>query len=165
MSREDPQMKIRLPAELKDHIEASAKQLGRSMNSEIVARLKATILGYIDVDGSKDLGAKEIERLTKELSDLRGASTESLGKLSSSIQFLVGEVAENKKISFEDALLLCVARGSAMTTGVPAVVFQFQQGTTISEMQATLREASELLPADCLLGVEQVPEVITRALK
>lgn len=40
MSREDPQMKIRLPADLKDQIEASAKEVGRSMNAEIVARLQ-----------------------------------------------------------------------------------------------------------------------------
>lgn len=40
MSREDPQMKIRLPAELKDQIEAASKELGRSMNMEIVARLQ-----------------------------------------------------------------------------------------------------------------------------
>lgn len=40
MSREDPQMKIRLPADLKDQIDAAAKQSGRSMNAEIVARLE-----------------------------------------------------------------------------------------------------------------------------
>lgn len=40
MSREDPQMKIRLPADLKDQIEAASKQSGRSMNAEIVARLE-----------------------------------------------------------------------------------------------------------------------------
>lgn len=40
MSREDPQMKIRLPADLKDQIEAAAKAAGRSMNAEIVARLE-----------------------------------------------------------------------------------------------------------------------------
>lgn len=40
MSREDPQMKIRLPADLKDQIEAASKNSGRSMNAEIVARLQ-----------------------------------------------------------------------------------------------------------------------------
>lgn len=42
MSREDPQMKIRLPADLKEEIEAAAKQSGRSMNAEIVARLEGS---------------------------------------------------------------------------------------------------------------------------
>jgi molybdopterin converting factor small subunit len=42
MSREDPQMKIRLPADLKDRIETSSKEVGRSMNAEIVARLQET---------------------------------------------------------------------------------------------------------------------------
>lgn len=40
MSREDPQMKIRLPADLKDQIETAAKNSGRSMNAEIAARLE-----------------------------------------------------------------------------------------------------------------------------
>lgn len=39
MSREDPQMKIRLPADLKDQVEAAAKAAGRSMNAEIIERL------------------------------------------------------------------------------------------------------------------------------
>ncbi|MBB2775722.1 UNVERIFIED_ORG: hypothetical protein HNP28_001010 [Comamonas terrigena] len=43
MSREDPQMKIRLPADLKDQIEAAAKDSGRSMNAEIVARLEESL--------------------------------------------------------------------------------------------------------------------------
>lgn len=42
MSREDPQMKLRIPAELKQLIEDAAKANGRSMNAEIVARLEAT---------------------------------------------------------------------------------------------------------------------------
>lgn len=40
MSREDPQLRIRLPVELKDKIENTAKENGRSMNSEIVHRLE-----------------------------------------------------------------------------------------------------------------------------
>lgn len=36
-------MKIRLPADLKDQIETLAKEAGRSMNAEIIERLKATL--------------------------------------------------------------------------------------------------------------------------
>ncbi|MGD9773858.1 Arc family DNA-binding protein [Diaphorobacter sp.] len=39
MSRDDPQMKIRLPAELKACIEAAAATNRRTLNAEIVARL------------------------------------------------------------------------------------------------------------------------------
>lgn len=42
MSREDPQMKIRLPEELKARIDTSATQAGRSLNAEIVARLEGS---------------------------------------------------------------------------------------------------------------------------
>lgn len=40
MSREDPQLKIRLPLELKEKIIESAADFGRSINSEVVARLE-----------------------------------------------------------------------------------------------------------------------------
>ncbi|AKJ41803.1 Arc-like DNA binding domain [Pragia fontium] len=39
MSRDDPQLRIRLPAEIKDKIESLAKKNKRSMNAEIVLRL------------------------------------------------------------------------------------------------------------------------------
>lgn len=42
MSREDPQMKIRLPADLKESIEFSAKANGRTLNAEVVARLQTS---------------------------------------------------------------------------------------------------------------------------
>ena len=40
MSREDPQLKVRLPQELKDKISESASNLGRSINADVVARLE-----------------------------------------------------------------------------------------------------------------------------
>jgi hypothetical protein len=43
MSREDLQMKIRLPADLKDAIERESKLNKRSLNAEVVARLEQTL--------------------------------------------------------------------------------------------------------------------------
>jgi hypothetical protein len=45
MSREDPQLKIRLPAELKDLVEESAAANARSLNGEIVLRLQESFDG------------------------------------------------------------------------------------------------------------------------
>lgn len=42
MSREDPQLKIRLPLELKDKITESASEFGRSINADVVARLEGS---------------------------------------------------------------------------------------------------------------------------
>ncbi|WOO51128.1 Arc family DNA-binding protein [Hafnia alvei] len=50
MSREDPQLRIRLPIELKEKIEVTAKENGRSMNAEIVQRLDSSFLGEINED-------------------------------------------------------------------------------------------------------------------
>jgi predicted DNA-binding protein len=44
MSREDPQLRIRLPIELKEKIEETAKANSRSMNAEIVQRLDVSFL-------------------------------------------------------------------------------------------------------------------------
>lgn len=50
MSREDPQLRIRLPIELKEKIEGSAKDNKRSMNAEIIFRLNLSYL--LDEDKS-----------------------------------------------------------------------------------------------------------------
>ncbi|CAM6491861.1 Arc family DNA-binding protein [Enterobacter intestinihominis] len=50
MSREDPQLRIRLPIELKEKIEFSAKENNRSMNAEIVQRLERTYLADLPED-------------------------------------------------------------------------------------------------------------------
>lgn len=45
--REYPQMKLRLPPELKEQVESVAKENGRSMNAEIVHRLESSFLNQI----------------------------------------------------------------------------------------------------------------------
>ncbi|EAB5934897.1 DNA-binding protein [Salmonella enterica subsp. salamae] len=49
MSREDPQMKVRLPAELKEKLEVAAKENKRSMNAEVVHRLKESFETLIHI--------------------------------------------------------------------------------------------------------------------
>ena len=43
MTREDPQMKLRLPADLKDQLAALAEANGRSLNAEVVVRLEESL--------------------------------------------------------------------------------------------------------------------------
>ncbi|MEA3271557.1 Arc family DNA-binding protein [Ralstonia pickettii] len=45
MTREDPQMKLRLPVELKDRLTALAKRNDRSLNAEVVRRLEGSLDG------------------------------------------------------------------------------------------------------------------------
>lgn len=61
MSREDPQFKLRMPAELRAHAEQAAKAAGRSLNSELVTRLEASFLAE-SVPGSL-LPAKRAKEL------------------------------------------------------------------------------------------------------
>ncbi len=66
MSREDPQMKIRLPADLKDQIESASKNSGRSMNAEIVARLEASFV-QVPTAASEDTNVvKGVEKTNLE---------------------------------------------------------------------------------------------------
>ncbi|MDQ7978711.1 Arc family DNA-binding protein [Paraburkholderia sp. SARCC-3016] len=43
MTREDPQIKLRLPAELKDVLTDAAQENGRSLNAEVVKRLEESV--------------------------------------------------------------------------------------------------------------------------
>lgn len=53
MGREDPQLKLRLSEEMKASVTEAAKSNGRSVNSEIVARLEAYDRGGDGVDELK----------------------------------------------------------------------------------------------------------------
>jgi hypothetical protein len=44
MAREDPQLKLRLSAELKARVEEAAQHAGRSLNAEIVHRLERSFV-------------------------------------------------------------------------------------------------------------------------
>lgn len=72
MSRTDPQLKVRLPLEMKEKLEKASKENRRSMNAEIVARLAGS-LGYINLTKDSDLEAVEpdddIEKALKALDD------------------------------------------------------------------------------------------------
>ena len=70
MSREDPQLKIRLPLELKEKITQSAADHGRSINSEVVARLEQSFANdekpsnqYVDISKALGLIFDEIQDL------------------------------------------------------------------------------------------------------
>lgn len=99
MSREDPQMKIRLPAELKDQIEAASKELGRSMNMEIVARLQRSFETDQAVEQvafehgfEKTTLRLEIERLNKLLEEQKTAVPRALQQHA---QAIAAEVAKH----------------------------------------------------------------------
>lgn len=80
MSREDPQMKIRLPADLKESIEFAAKASGRTLNSEVVARLQASfapgghgqLVIRMNATGADDRIGKTLEQLPADLSSQYG---------------------------------------------------------------------------------------------
>ena len=66
MARKDPQFNVRMPQELKEMIEASAKDNQRSINAEIVHHLRNAMeaAGYINdelIGARKSIGAQHID--------------------------------------------------------------------------------------------------------
>lgn len=72
MSREDPQLRIRLPFELKEKIESQAKSNNRSMNAEIVQRLEESFADEIPQDSviSAEEAIRIVNKAKEELSRL-----------------------------------------------------------------------------------------------
>ncbi|EAA8777914.1 Arc family DNA-binding protein [Salmonella enterica] len=62
MSREDPQFKLRLPADLKAKLDQRAKMNGRSINAELVQIVQAAVSAPSPVSGYRD----EVERLADQ---------------------------------------------------------------------------------------------------
>jgi hypothetical protein len=74
MTREDPQMKLRLPVELKDVLTEAALENNRSLNAEVVKRLEesaAGAIGPID-EHTFDLFAEKVGQVLDEREKKRG---------------------------------------------------------------------------------------------
>ena len=67
MARNDPQVNFRMPQVLKDKLEQSAKDNGRSITSEVVIRLEDSFNSpkIIGKDDKLDLILAEIQKLQK----------------------------------------------------------------------------------------------------
>lgn len=70
MARSDPQFNLRIPSELKERIEASAKASGRSATAEIIARLEGSFGENVDAS-QVQLMRRWINQLGTELEQLR----------------------------------------------------------------------------------------------
>ncbi|EFI5692010.1 TPA: Arc family DNA-binding protein [Escherichia coli] len=66
MSREDPQFKLRLPAELKAKLDQRAKMNGRSINSELVQIVQKALSEPSPIAGCRD----EAERLADQQAEI-----------------------------------------------------------------------------------------------
>ncbi|PHM39303.1 Rha family transcriptional regulator [Xenorhabdus mauleonii] len=73
MSREDPQLRVRIPAELKETLEQKAKENKRTLTAEIVDRLEETTVQDSVVGSSDGFGriADDYENLCGEFEELR----------------------------------------------------------------------------------------------
>lgn len=63
MARHDPQVNFRIPAELKERLDQSAKDNNRTLTSELVTRLTDSFSGNISDDNTHDKLDEIIVRL------------------------------------------------------------------------------------------------------
>lgn len=71
MAREDPQLKLRLTEEMKDRVTETARENGRSVNAEIVARIEAAegvrrLLDDFELLKAQYVAQQEREKVLKE---------------------------------------------------------------------------------------------------
>lgn len=73
MSREHPQLRVRIPSELKDELEARAAESGRTLTAEIVNRLELSLMNVsqsaslIDAKKAKELSEIARRRLPRTI--------------------------------------------------------------------------------------------------
>jgi len=101
MSREDPQLRIRLPIELKEKIETSSKSNSRSMNAEIVHRLETTFSN--EISDELFLSAEEALNIAKNSLDV--ISDEILKRTFNQINKMVRLGHHTFEIDLEDLQL------------------------------------------------------------
>ena len=92
MSREDPQLKIRLPLELKEKITESAAEYGRSINSEVVTRLEESFEKDDTAEFDKGFVIQVIQNQQATIQDL----TDQIKHFKMSFDILTKELQEKK---------------------------------------------------------------------
>ena len=92
MSREDPQLKIRLPLELKEKITESAAEYGRSINSEVVTRLEESFEKDDAAEFDKGFVLQVIKSQESTITDL----TDQIKHLKMSFDVLTKELHAKK---------------------------------------------------------------------
>ncbi|MDV2454063.1 Arc family DNA-binding protein [Acinetobacter towneri] len=92
MSREDPQLKIRLPLELKEKITESAAEYGRSINSEVVTRLEESFEKDDAAEFDKEFVLQVIQNQQATIQDL----TDQIKHFKMSFDILTKELQEKK---------------------------------------------------------------------
>lgn len=111
MTRDDPQMKIRLPAELKAQVEQSAAANNRTMNAEIIAQLNATLAVTVlreELETRKrviDRQQKRIEDLQQQIEKLKAEGplsyAEAMTKLNDIARFMHQQIREVRAVQHD----------------------------------------------------------------
>ena len=78
MATEDPQFRLRLPEDLRDQIKAAAASNGRTINGEIVARLRAA---FAEAPSLIDIMRAQAPDVLAMLDEIKAKVTDLKGNL------------------------------------------------------------------------------------
>jgi hypothetical protein len=70
MTREDPQMKLRLPLELKNTLAVSAQENSRSLNAEVVKRLEDSVAPARQASKAVGINEATIQAIADKVADV-----------------------------------------------------------------------------------------------
>ncbi|MBT1712798.1 Arc family DNA-binding protein [Enterobacter dykesii] len=95
MSREDPQLRIRLPIELKEIIESSSKENNRSMNAEIVTLLELAIRVCREFGPDNGPVVQQFKQRLADIDKKQDALEEEITMTSKDMERMVKKISNN----------------------------------------------------------------------
>lgn len=95
MSREDPQLRIRLPVELKEIIESSSRENNRSMNAEIVTLLELAIRVCKEFGPDNGPVVQQFKQRLADIDKKQDALEEEITMTSKDMERMVKKISNN----------------------------------------------------------------------
>ncbi|HHS3615256.1 TPA: Arc family DNA-binding protein [Escherichia coli] len=95
MSREDPQLRIRLPIELKEIIESSSKENNRSMNAEIITLLELAIRVCKEFGPDNGPVVQQFKQRLADIDKKQDALEEEITMTSKDMERMVKKISNN----------------------------------------------------------------------
>jgi uncharacterized protein (DUF1778 family) len=109
MAREQPQVNLRLPAELKARLEEAAAANGRSLTAEMVYRLQAAEHPLVNLDAVAELvkalgaGTHTMTELLRKLSDAQDRSAQTADLVQELLRLLEADDSPDRKARLQEA--------------------------------------------------------------
>ncbi len=121
MAREDPHFRLRLPAELKDKIEAAASASGRSINAEIVGLLTEALERRAAASAERLSQWDDVAKLLEQFENIQKADRAELAEIGQIEGYLQSDAIAMQAALNEDPFRPSAVRPSLTTPGAKSL--------------------------------------------